>query len=197
MSGSPNPTIGIGLKIASIFAFLIMSSLVKLASRDMPIGELMFFRAFFALLPLGLWLWWTDKLRGAVKTTRLGGHLLRSISGSGGMYFGFAALAFLPIPDATALGYLAPLIATVLAAVLLKENVMPYRWIAIAIGFAGTLIMTAPHFSGREFRDFFRRRSGVGRVSRLSGVALQRLLFHSNSQTRPDRENRYNCFFIF
>jgi len=42
MSGSANPTIGIALKIASIFAFLIMSALVKLASRDMPIGELMF-----------------------------------------------------------------------------------------------------------------------------------------------------------
>jgi len=94
MSSSANPTIGIALKIASIFAFLIMSALVKLASRDMPIGELMFFRAFFALIPLGLWLWWNDELRGAVKTTRLGGHLLRSISGSGGMYFGFAALAF-------------------------------------------------------------------------------------------------------
>jgi drug/metabolite transporter (DMT)-like permease len=163
MSGSANPTIGIALKIASIFAFLIMSALVKLASRDMPIGELMFFRAFFALIPLGLWLWWNDELRGAVKTTRLGGHLLRSISGSGGMYFGFAALAFLPLPDATALGYLAPLIATALAALLLKENVRPYRWIAIAIGFVGTLIMTAPHFSGRDFRDFLPKVRRLGR----------------------------------
>ena len=167
MSGSANPTIGIALKIASIFAFLIMSALVKLASRDMPIGELMFFRAFFALIPLGLWLWWNDELRGAFKTTRLGGHLLRSISGSGGMYFGFAALAFLPIPDATALGYLAPLIATALAALLLKENVRPYRWVAIAIGFAGTLIMTAPHFSGREFRDFFAEGPALGAMAGL------------------------------
>lgn len=133
----------------------------------MPIGELMFFRAFFALIPLGLWLWWNNELRGAVKTTRQGGHLLRSISGSGGMYFGFAALVFLPIPDATAFGYLAPLIATALAALLLKENVRPYRWVVIAIGFAGTLIMTAPRFSGREFRDFSAEGPALGAMAGL------------------------------
>lgn len=168
MSGGSNPTIGIALKIASIFAFLIMSSLVKLASKDMPIGELMFFRAFFALLPLGLWLWWNDDLRGAIKTTRLGGHLLRSISGSGGMYFGFAAIAFLPIPDATALGYLAPLVATALAALLLKENVRPYRWVAIVIGFAGTLLMAVPHFAGHDISDFFAEGPALGVMAGLT-----------------------------
>jgi drug/metabolite transporter (DMT)-like permease len=168
MSGGTNPTIGIALKIVSIFAFLIMSALVKLASADMPIGELMFFRAFFALLPLGLWLWWNDELRGAVKTTRLGGHLVRSISGSGGMYFGFAAIAFLPLPDATALGYLAPLVATALAALLLKENVQPYRWAAIVIGFAGTLLMAAPHFYGRDFGDFFAEGPALGAMAGLT-----------------------------
>ncbi|MEN9753749.1 MAG: hypothetical protein RLZ07_131 [Pseudomonadota bacterium] len=168
MSGGTNPTIGIALKIASIFAFLIMSTLVKLASADMPIGELMFFRAFFALLPLGLWLWWHDELRGALKTTRLGGHLLRSISGSGGMYFGFAAIAFLPLPDATALGYLAPLVATALAALLLKENVRTYRWAAIVIGFAGTLLMAAPHFSGHNVSDFFAEGPALGAMAGLT-----------------------------
>jgi drug/metabolite transporter (DMT)-like permease len=167
MSGGTNPTIGIALKIVSIFAFLIMSTLVKLASADMPIGELMFFRAFFALLPLGLWLWWHDELRGALKTRRLGGHLLRSISGSGGMYFGFAAIAFLPLPDATALGYLAPLVATALAALLLKENVRPYRWAAIGIGFAGTLLMAAPHFYGRDFGDFLAEGPALGAMAGL------------------------------
>ena len=163
-----NPLLGIGLKIISTFAFLGMSTLVKLASADMPIGELMFFRAFFAMVPLGLWLWWTDELRSAIKTTRLGGHLIRSISGSGGMYFGFAALALLPLPDATAIGYLAPLVATTLAALLLREDVRPYRWAAVGIGFLGTLVMVAPHLVQRDVSAFYTAGPALGALAGLT-----------------------------
>ena len=166
-----NPLVGIGLKILSTFAFLAMSTLVKLASNDMPIGELMFFRAFFALVPLGIWLWWTDELRGAVKTTRLGGHLIRSISGSGGMYFGFASLALLPLSDATAIGYLSPLVATVLAAFLLKEVVRPYRWFAVGIGFLGTLVMVAPHLAQRDIAAYYTAGPALGALAGLAASA--------------------------
>ena len=171
MQADAKPLLGIALKIASTFAFLGMSTLVKLASTRMPIGELMFFRAFFALVPLGLWLWWTDELRSAVKTDNLGGHLVRSISGSGGMYFGFAALALLPLPDATAIGYLAPLVATVLASVLLKEIVRPYRWAAVAIGFFGTLVMIAPHFSAQDQTHLLTAGPALGALSGLAASA--------------------------
>lgn len=166
-----NVLLGIGLKIASTFAFLIMSTFVKLASPGMPIGELMFFRAFFAMIPLGLWLWWNDELRGALKTTRIGGHLVRSISGSGGMYFGFASLAFLPLPDATAIGYLAPIVATVLAAFLLKETVHPYRWASVAFGFAGTLLMVSPHLRERSLDMLFAAGPALGAIAGLTASA--------------------------
>ncbi len=142
-----NTLLGITLKIVSTFAFLAMATLIKLASEDMPIGELMFFRAFFAMIPLGIWLRMRGELTGAFRTKNITGHGIRSLSGSGGMYFGFMALALLPLPDATAIGYLAPLIATILAALLLKEIVRPYRWAAVAAGFCGMFLMTLPHFS--------------------------------------------------
>jgi len=142
-----NTLLGITLKIVSTFAFLAMATLIKLASEDMPIGELMFFRAFFAMIPLGIWLRMRGELSGAFRTKNITGHGIRSLSGSGGMYFGFMALALLPLPDATAIGYLAPLIATILAALLLKEIVRPYRWAAVAAGFCGMFLMTLPHFS--------------------------------------------------
>lgn len=169
--GKVNVLLGIGLKIASTFAFLIMSTFVKLASPGLPIGELMFFRAFFAMIPLGLWLWWHNELRGALHTTRLGGHLVRSISGSGGMYFGFAALAFLPLPDATAIGYLAPIVATVLAAVLLRETVHAYRWASVVIGFAGTLLMVWPHLSERSFDSLLAAGPALGALAGLTASA--------------------------
>ena len=46
------PGIGIALKITSTIVFTIMATLVKLASADYPIGEIMFFRSFFALMPV-------------------------------------------------------------------------------------------------------------------------------------------------
>jgi drug/metabolite transporter (DMT)-like permease len=165
-----NVLLGISLKIASTFAFLVMATLVKLASPGMPIGELMFFRAFFAMIPLGLWLWWTHELNGAFRTTRLGGHLVRSISGSGGMYFGFASLAFLPLPDATAIGYLAPIVATVLAAIVLKETVHAYRWVSVAIGFAGMILMVSPHLGSHGFDALLSAGPALGALSGLTAA---------------------------
>ena len=83
------------------------------------------------------------------------------------MYFGFAALALLPLPDATAIGYLAPLIATALAALLLKETVKAYRWMAITIGFIGTFIMIVPHFEEQKFSNLFQAGPALGALAGL------------------------------
>ena len=60
---------------------------------------------------------------------------------------GFVALSYLPLPDAVAIGYTAPLMVVVLAALVLKETVRIYRWTAVAVGFVGVLIMLAPHLA--------------------------------------------------
>ena len=77
------------------------------------------------------------ELVDAVRTTRLFGHLRRSIAGSMAMFFGFTALSLLPLPDATAIGYATPLMTTALAALVLKEVVRVYRWSALGVGFCG------------------------------------------------------------
>ena len=56
-----------------------------------------------------------------------------------------AALQFLPLSEAVAIGYAAPLAVVVLAALVLKERVRIYRWSAVTIGFVGVLIMLSPH----------------------------------------------------
>ncbi len=61
------------------------------------------------------------------------------------MFFGYLALAYLPLADATALSYAAPLFTVILAAVLLSEVVRVYRWTSVAVGFTGVLVMLAPH----------------------------------------------------
>ena len=143
------PLLGILLKILSALAFTMMAASLKLVSADYPTGELVFFRSFFALVPLLAWLTWQGDLLGSVRTRDMKGHLKRGAFGSAGMFSGFVALSYLPLHDAIAIGYATPLIVVVLAALVLKETVRAYRWTAVAVGFVGVLIMLSPHLGTR------------------------------------------------
>lgn len=139
------PIVGILLKIVSALAFTMMAATIKYVSLRYPVGQLIFFRSFFAIIPLVIWMAVTDTLINTVRTNNLRGHILRSVIGTTGMFAGFLALSHLPLSDAVAIGYAAPLMVVVLAAVLLKEVVRAYRWSAVGIGFIGVLIMLTPH----------------------------------------------------
>ena len=141
------PLLGISFKVLSALAFTMMSAGLKLVSDRYPTGELVFFRSFCALIPLLVWLGWQGDLINSVRTRNLRGHILRGIIGSTGMFAGFTALSFLPLHDAIAIGYAAPLITVALAALILKEVVRAYRWTAVVIGLVGVLIMLSPHLS--------------------------------------------------
>jgi drug/metabolite transporter (DMT)-like permease len=79
-------------------------------------------------------------------TNRPTGHLLRGLISVAGMFLNFAALARLPLVDATAISFAAPLITVAFAALFLGERVRIYRWSAVTVGFVGVLVMLWPHF---------------------------------------------------
>jgi drug/metabolite transporter (DMT)-like permease len=137
-------TRGIALKIGATVAFSLQYAALKLAG-DVPVGEVVFFRAFFALLPLFALAHYTVGLREMVRTDRPWLHLVRSAIGSSSMFLGFAALKLLPLADITAFGFVQPIFAVVLAGLMLKEKVGPYRGAAVAVGFAGVILMIQPH----------------------------------------------------
>ena len=86
-----------------------------------------------------------------MRTKNVVGHFKRGFIGTSGMYLGFAALSYLPLHDAIAIGYASPLIVVILAALLLKETVRAYRWTAVGIGFVGVLIMLSPYLNVGTF----------------------------------------------
>jgi drug/metabolite transporter (DMT)-like permease len=86
------------------------------------------------------------------------------------MFSGFAALAYLPLQDTIAIGYAAPLIVVVLAAVVLKETVRFYRWSAVVIGFVGVLIMLSPHLSSGSIANGLAGGPAVGAMFCLFGA---------------------------
>ena len=151
------PFFGIGLKVLSTLAFTAMATLIKQASARYPVGELVFFRSFFALVPVLAWVGWRGELVTVFYTTRLGRHFVRSLTGAITMFFGFGALALLPIADATAIGYASPLMTVVLAVIFLGERVRIYRWTAVGVGLIGVLIILSDYVapgSGPERNTF-------------------------------------------
>lgn len=139
-----NTVLGIFLKLAATFVFALMSLAIKWLSNTFPVGQLVFFRSAFAMIPLLMWIGWTSELKDAFFTRNLKGHILRSLAGVGGMFMSFAALHYLSLPDATAITYITPLLVTALGALVLGETVRAWRWSAIGVGFTGVLIMLSP-----------------------------------------------------
>lgn len=82
--------------------------------------------------------------RAALWPDRLAYHALRAGFLAAATFTFFLSLTYLPIASALAIFFVQPLIVTVLSAVLLKEQVGPRRWAAVAVGFVGTLIIIRP-----------------------------------------------------
>lgn len=136
-----NPRLGISLKVLATLCATLMLACVKGLQGSIPTGEVIFFRSFFALIPLLIWLKIQGDVVESIKTKNLFGHLIRGFSGTGGMYFNYLALVYISLADATAISYAAPLFTVIMAALLLKETVRFTRWLAVVVGFSGIIIM--------------------------------------------------------
>ncbi len=160
----------IGLKIASAFLFAIMQALVRWMGEAVPLGQIVFFRAAFAILPVVIIFAWRRELLAAVRTNRPSGHLLRGLISVAGMFLNFAALARLPLVDATAISFAAPLITVAFAALFLGERVRVYRWSAVAIGFVGVLVMLWPHFDLQHLMIAGSATTAIGAICALGSA---------------------------
>lgn len=136
---------GILLMVVATLSFSGMHTAIKyVASTDMHPFEIAFFRNFFGLVVLfpiflkhGL---------APLKTTRFGLHFGRVALNIGSMLAFFYAISITPLAEVIALSFAAPIFATFLAIVLLREVVGLARWGAILIGFAGTVVILRPGF---------------------------------------------------
>lgn len=149
MDGSiaqPRPFLALGLRLASAATLATMSMLVKLAGeRGVELTEMIFWRQAVTLVCMVVLLAAMKRLAD-LKTKRLGAHARRAIFGLVGMFFVYGAVILLPLAEATAISFTAPFFAVMLAVVLFREKVGLYRWGAVALGFAGVLVLTQPAF---------------------------------------------------
>lgn len=149
-----NPLHGIFFKVASVAVFVAMASLIKAsAGEGVPPGQAVFFRSFFAIPVIVVWLSMTGHLHDGLKTAQPMSHVWRGLVGTCAMGLGFAGLGLLPLPEVTAIGYAAPLLVVVLAAMFLGEQVRIYRLSAVALGLVGVLIVLSPRMTVLETAD--------------------------------------------
>ena len=141
------PLRGILFKLFSVSLFMAMASLVKASSMDVPPGQAVFFRSFFAFPIILGWLAMRHELRDGWKTKNPMGHVWRGLVGTSAMGLGFTGLGLLPLPEVTAIGYAAPLLVVIFAAMFLNEQVGIYRLSAVALGMIGVLIVLSPRLS--------------------------------------------------
>jgi drug/metabolite transporter (DMT)-like permease len=130
------------LMLGSTAAFALMVLTIRLASETIPTSEIAFFRNFFgllALLPILL-----RKRMALPRTRHVGRYLVRTMVGLGSMLCSFWAIGHLPLSQAVSLSYATPLFVIIAAAIWLGENVRVRRWLAVAAGFLGVLVILRP-----------------------------------------------------
>lgn len=141
----PRPMIGMALMALGVCTLPLMDGLAKYLSAEYHVVQVTWARYLFHLLLLVALL--AGRLPLAELIPRqLGLQLLRSAFLLVTTLCYFGAVSFLPLADALALAFTAPLVSTALAPVLLGERVGAGRWLAVVVGFVGTLVVVRPGF---------------------------------------------------
>jgi drug/metabolite transporter (DMT)-like permease len=158
--------IGAGWMLVSVLTFAGISVSARALARDLPAGEILFLRALAGLVAIMPWV--VRGGRRSVATRKPMMHVMRGIVSAAAMLCWFAALGFLPVGDAIAIQFTMPLFLVLLAALVLGEKVDAQRWMAIAFGFAGALVIIRPGFQT---------------VSLAVGLVLASAVFYAGNHT--------------
>lgn len=134
---------GIGFFVLATLLFGIMDTMIKYLSADYGTWQIMFFRAVFSLLPIGILIARTGGL-ASLRTRSVTSHAARSLMGVAAAYGFFYSFGVMPLADVYAIGFAAPLFMTALSVPVLKEKVGWRRWLAVLVGFGGVMVMMRP-----------------------------------------------------
>jgi drug/metabolite transporter (DMT)-like permease len=122
--------------------------------RTYSLQEFVFIRS---VIGVAIFLALAPRLFGGFKmlrTNRWAWHLLRTLLATGAMYGFFYGLSQMPLVNALTLGFTAPLMVTALSVPFLGEHVGWRRWLAVIVGFIGTLVMLRPGTGEFTFASF-------------------------------------------
>lgn len=128
--------------LAATAMFVMVAALVKLASQDYHIVQILFFRQAVMLLLVAPTI--LRHFPHSLRTARPGLHLLRLCGALTALSLGFTALAHLPLATATTLSFAKIFFVTLIAIPMVGEKIGWHRFTSILVGFIGVLIMLRP-----------------------------------------------------
>lgn len=135
---------GMAFMALSTFCLIVMGSIARAISTDLPALEVAFFRSLFGFAvfaPFFVRSGW-----GPLRTEHFGLHALRGVLQSVALLTAFVGLSLIPLAKYVALDFSAPLFATLLAVIVLGEKLIARRVLALVVGFTGTLVVVRPGF---------------------------------------------------
>jgi drug/metabolite transporter (DMT)-like permease len=135
--------LGILHMVGATIVFSASSACSKWLVATYPPGEVLFTRSLVSLVTLAAFILPTTGL-AVFRTNRLPHHVARSFSQFVSQTCLLVAFSLMPLAGAVAINFSAPLFATLVSIVMLKERVGFARWTALLVGFLGVLIVTNP-----------------------------------------------------
>jgi len=139
-----NNRMGIICVATAAAIFSISDMLLKTLTGDYPLHQVVLLRAIFAMMvTLGLFMPLEGGYRN-LRSNRVPLHLVRGLCVVIANMSFFFGLASMPLADATAIFFCAPLLITALSVPLLGETVGLKRWIAVLVGFIGVVVVVRP-----------------------------------------------------
>ena len=136
--------LGVLYGVASVACFAMMDACVKWLDQ-FPVGEVLFARFFFGLIPI-LMLVPKNEFKTFYKTTRPKLHAFRAVTGTLAIVALFIALREIPLADVVSLTFGGPIFVTLGSIFFLSEKVGIRRWSAVFIGFIGMLMIVKPAY---------------------------------------------------
>ena len=141
-----NPAIrGVFWMAGAALCFSVSIGLVRQLSESMSTFEIVFLRQLLGAVVMIPWLWRAGL--GALRTQVLPLHGVRAAFGYLGMAASYYSVTLIPLADAVSLQFTSPLWVALLAIFVLGESIRFNRWVAIALGFVGVLVIMRPGFA--------------------------------------------------
>lgn len=186
-STSSRPMTGIALNLCALLVLVSMAGVVKSVSAHVPTGQAVFSRAFFSLPFILGWIALQGPLIDGLRMRRPKMHLLRGLLGSATLGMNFLALALLPLPEVTTIGFAAPVLTLVFAVLFLGEKVRLFRWTAVALGLVGVLVVVWPRLSLGGETDAMMRLGALMALGAASCAALVKIIVRNmvTTETTP------------
>jgi drug/metabolite transporter (DMT)-like permease len=136
--------LGIACAVTGMFGMGVMDTCAKLLGAGYAVSQIVMVRNAVGALAVLLFVLLARRSLASLKIRRPGLLLLRSVVNIGAAYLFFAGLRFLPLADAFAIAFAAPLFITALSVPVLGEHVGLRRWAAVIVGFLGVIIVVQP-----------------------------------------------------